>query len=171
MWVLVYRRRDGRFEQIVSVLEIEDMKARKSVPSEAIAGTIGAPSVSVDDLHAITGQNFSMNEFRPNPSFSAFMHYVIRTYGPSTPELQAAAIEQGEGTVSVIDFRTPEGVMGAVPPEDIIGGFPVSNGRLGEYHRSGSHVVFSRNGLVQLPPPLEQLHLRELNRIQKGYRH
>ena len=170
MWVTVSKRRDGRFEQIVSALDPESLKGLEGLPGEAIFGTVGCPSERVEELHGVADQMFSVNEFHPNPSFSAFMHYVIRTYGPSTSELQAAAREQGEGTVCVIDFRTPEGEMGAVPPEDIIGAFSVSKGRLGEYHYNDKHLVFSENGFVQLPPPLAELHLRELHRLLKGGR-
>ena len=117
-------------------------------------------------MHAVTGRSFSVNEFSANPPFSAFMHDVIRTYGPQDPELKDAAQQQGTGFVYIIDLRTPEGPMGRVPSEDIIGAFAVENSTLGAYEPNDQYVVFSENGLVQLPPSLRDVHIRELKRLK-----
>ncbi len=136
------------------------------LPTEAIAGTIGMAAKDPDTLSAVTGKPFSISEFRPNPAFSAFMHHVIRTYGPLDRELQEAAKQQGDGFVYIIDLRTPEGPMGTVPPEDIVGAFSVDDGKLGAYEPNDQYVVFSKNGLVRLPPSLADVHLRELKRLK-----
>jgi hypothetical protein len=96
------------------------------------------------------------------------MHHVLCTYGPQDRELQEAAERQGDGFVYVIDLRTPEGPMGRVPPEDIVGAFAVEGGQLCAYQPNDNHVAFSKNGLVQLPPSLAEVHIRELKRLKVG---
>src|SRR5215471_14730430 len=63
---------------------------------------------------------------------------------------------------------TPEGPMGRVPPEDIVGAFAVKGGQLCAYQPNDKHLVFSKNGLVQLPPSLAEIHVRELKRLKVG---
>lgn len=143
--------------QVLAVLSPDETAAIGGLPNEAIAGLVGKGSQRPE---------VSAKTFRPNPPFSAFMHHVIDTFGRHDPGLQEAARQQVSGSVSVIDLRTPEGVMGRVPLEDIVGIFEVQNGELGPYHPNDRHVVFSVNGLVQLPPPLNKLHTRELLRLK-----
>ena len=49
---------------------------------------------------------------------------------------------------------------------DIIGIFTVEGGKLGLYHANDKYLVFSANGLVQLPPSLQEVHIRELKRLK-----
>src|SRR5262245_34040212 len=129
MWP--FRRKQGPaetsngdvFTQVLSVLTPTDVEQIGGLPNEALAGLIGIPAQDPNSLSAVTGEGFSVHEFRANPALVAFMHKVIETLGPSTPELQDAAQRQGNGFVYIIDLRTPEGPMGRVPPEDIIGAF------------------------------------------------
>jgi hypothetical protein len=60
-----------RFMHILTVLSPEDQIAIGGIPGEAIAGLIGGPVNDPDDLAKREG--FSLDEFRPNPTFSAFM--------------------------------------------------------------------------------------------------
>lgn len=143
--------------QVLAVLSMEEVNALGGLPSEAMIGLVGKGSKR---------PKLSAKTFRPNPTFSAFMHHVIDTFGRHDPELKEAARQQVRGSVCVIDLRTPEGVMGHVPPEDIIGMFEVASGKLGTYHPNDKHVLFSENGEVQLPPALQALHIRELLRLK-----
>jgi hypothetical protein len=127
------------------------------LPSQAIAGVI--------ENEARPGEPLSPDAFRPNPAFVAFMQHVIDTLGRNDTELKAEAQRQGNGSIGIIDLRTPEGVLGRVPLEDIIGIFEVRDGELGAYHVNHQHVTFTVNGLVQLPPQLRDLHVRELMRL------
>jgi hypothetical protein len=77
-----------------------------------------------------------------------------------------SARQQGRGSVAIIDLRTPEGVAGNVPPEDIVGAFAVASGRLGEYHTNPNYRAFTEHGLTRLPPNLHALHIRELMRLK-----
>jgi len=114
----------------------------------------------------LSGDTLDEAGFQANPAFVEFLHEVIRTAGPDDPGLRAAAAAQGEGWVYVIDLRTPGGPQGRVPPEDIVGGFKVEAGRMveGSYWPNAKHRVFTRHGMVQLPPPLHEALVQELVR-------
>ena len=121
-------------------------------------------------LKAICGE-FESDEWLPeffkvNPVFVDFMHSIIGTKGSSLSSLSEAARHQKEGYLYIIDFRTSEGIMGNVPDEDIVGAFKVENGKVVEnsYQRNDLYKVFTKNGLVKLPPPLAELLIEELKR-------
>ncbi len=141
-------------DRVVSLLSPEEAERLGGLPAEAIAGALGAEDPTVDT-------------FRPNPQFIAFMHRVIRTAGPEDLALQAAAREQQEGWVYIIDLRTPDGPQGRVPPEDIIGGFQVVAGRINadSYWANERHRVWTRNGLVRLPPSLRAAFVAQLTKV------
>jgi hypothetical protein len=141
--------------RVLTVLSPDQQISIGGIPSQAIAG----------EFQGDPGSD-SADTFRPNPAFSTFMQSVIDTLGRNDPELQSEARRRISGSIGIIDLRTPEGVAGNVPLEDIVGIFEVRNGELGVYHPNGKHVVFSANGLVQLPPALRDLHIRELLRLK-----
>ena len=143
---------------MLTILTPEQTASTGGIPSEAIAGVL-------EDSRNPDGP-LSPDNVRPNPAFAPFMQQVIGEHGPGDPELKAEAQRQGSGSIGIIDLRTPDGVMGREPPEDIVGWFAVENGVLGGYHPNDKHVIFSANGLVQLPPSLRDLHIRELMRLK-----
>lgn len=128
---------------VLSILTPDEVHSLGGLPPDAVAGTLSGDDRTVDG-------------FRPNPRFVALMHEVIRTAASSDPGLSAAARAQGDGWVYVIDLRTPEGPQGNIPPEDIIGAFEVRQGELvpDSYRANDGHRVFTENGLVTLPPSL-----------------
>ncbi len=134
--------------RVLAILSPGDVTKLGGLPAEAIVGSFGPDG-----------------GFRPNPAFLEFLQKLINTQGRFDPDLIAAAEEQGAGSVAVIDFRTPEGIMGTVPPEDIIGAFAVEDGKLGEYFPSPLYRTHTENGTTQLPPPLAALHRRELMKL------
>jgi hypothetical protein len=140
----------------LSFLTPEQATRLGGLPAEAVVGVFLGDAVNVQ-------------QFQPNRVFVDFMHDVIRRRGPEDPSLRAAAAEQGEGWLYVIDQRTPEGPQGRVPPEDIIGGFKVEHGHVVAecYWANEHHRVFTHNGIVRLPPSLHEALLRELER-RKG---
>lgn len=173
MWPFKHKARElpgqpnkDAFQRVLSVLSPADVQELGELPCEAIAGTIEAGSQSPDAVHTATENSMLLSQFRPNPAFSTFLHQIVGTYGPQDRELQRAAEQQGNGFVYIIDLRTPEGVMGRVPPEDIVGAFAVKGGKLGTYQPNDKHLAFSKNGLVQLPPSLAEIHIRELKRLK-----
>ena len=137
-------------QEVLSLLAPDEIQELGVLPPEAVVGVF-------------VGEPAGLETFRPNPRFAAFMHEVIAA-AETDAELQAAAQDQGEGSVLVIDLRTPEGPQGEVPPEDIIGGFQVQAGRIvaGSYRGNPSHRVLTANGMVCLPASLRAAFVRSL---------
>lgn len=139
--------------RVLSFLAPEQVSSLGVLPPEAVVGFLAGETLDDDE-----------REFRANRVFIDFMHDVIRRTGPQDPELRAAAAAQGEGWLYIVDWRTPEGPQGRVPPEDIIGAFEVAEGRLvdGSYQANEDHRVLTRHGMVRLPPPFHEALVREL---------
>ena len=156
--------RETQFK-VLSVLTPEDVEHIGGLPAEAIAGAFGT-RVKDADILSDKEERLSVARFRPNAVFADFMHRVIATYGPSDPDLQAAAAEQGSGFLYIVDLRTPESPTGRVSPEDIVGAFTVDEGKIDDYRPNPNHLLFTEHGLVCLPPSLAALHLRELKRLK-----
>ena len=129
------------------------------------AFSVGLPGVAICGF--LIGPDLSEANFRPNRVFIDFMHQFIASAGPSDSSLRSAARAQRDGYVYVIDLRTPEGPQGRVPPEDIVGGFKVEEGILvvGGYWANPAHKVYTKNGLVRLPP---SLHSALIVALKKG---
>src|SRR5262245_16528422 len=123
------------------------------LPREAVVGSFA-------------GEGRRPESFRPNPAFIDFMHEIIRTAGPSDPSLRAAAREQGDGWLYLIDLRTPEGATGNVPAQDIVGAFQVQSGEIvpDSYQRFPEHRVYTAHGVVRLPPFLRESLVTELRK-------
>lgn len=102
--------------------------------------------------------------FKVNKKFVDFMHQTINEKAPSLQSMKKAAIEQGHGYIYIIDFRTPDGIMGNVSPEDIIGAFKVEDGKIvtNSYQENDKHQIFTKNGLVKLPPGLDEILIEEI---------
>lgn len=135
--------------RVLSLLQPSEVASLGELPAEAIAGTLSGDT-----------------EFSANPAFVTFVHEVIRRDGPMDPNLVAAAEAQMDGWVYVIDLRTPEGVQGRVPPEDIVGGFEVKEGEIvpDSYWQNDEHRPFTEHGLMQLPDSLREAFVAELRR-------
>ena len=134
-------------------------------PTE-VSSFCGLPNEGIPGY--FVGDSPTPENFRPNPRFIEFMHQVIRTGAPLDPDLNATAREQGNGYVYIIDLRTPEGPLGQVPPEDIIGAFQVQNGDIipASYEANNLHRVFTTNGLISLPPSLHAAFVARLPKVQ-----
>ena len=154
MWI--YKTRDPANSEkatVVSILSPDEVSALGEIPAEAIAGSF-------------EGNAVTQEAFRANRVFIDFLHEVIGKAGLSDPSLIAAARQQRDGWMYLIDLRTPDGPRGSVPPEDIIGAFEVRSGELlpGSYQPGGSHRILSKHGLVKLPPILREAFVSELLR-------
>lgn len=139
--------------RVLSLLAPSEVEALGGMPGEAVVGVV-------------EGEEVSPATVRPNRVFIDFMHRIIETAGPADADLKAAAARQGDGYVYIIDLRTPHGPSGAVPPEDIIGAFAVSAGRLGAYRRNDNHRVLTAHGMVRLPDGLRAALVAALPRVQ-----
>jgi hypothetical protein len=94
-----------------------DVAFRRGLAPEAIVGVLLRP---LQQGEGITPANFARNSV-----FVEFLHRVIAVHDPQGPGLLAAARQQGEGWIYVIDGTTPT-PDGEVVDEDIIGAFKVS---------------------------------------------
>jgi hypothetical protein len=119
---------------------------------EAILGVLERPE------EPIAPGNFTANSI-----FRKFLADVIARNGPDDPDMQAAAAQQGQGYVAVIDQRTPT-PEGPVPPEDIMGIFEVKDGKVvpGSYQASPNHRLLTNDGFVRLGRFLDERLQQEL---------
>ena len=130
--------------RFLSILNPDEIGSFKEIPGKAICGFF------VND-------GFSPNDFKVNTEFIDILHNTIKKHGYGLESLKVAAGEQVNGYVYIIDLRTKDGVMGNVPPEDIIGAFKVSDGKIisNEYRPNNNYKVFTDSGLIQLPKDLK----------------
>lgn len=120
---------------------------------------IGVLSHSIESIERITPDVFSCNSV-----FVDFMHEVIARRFPDDLDFQAAARQQDEGYVYIIDKRTPD-PGGTVPLEDIIGAFKVVGGvaDAASYWRNPDYEIFSSShGFFNLGGNLHKLLLDEV---------
>ena len=138
----------------VTCLSLEQAVA-KGLPAEAIIGVLLRP---LESGEAVTPAVFARNRV-----FVDFLHALIARRGPELPGLVAAAARQGDGWVYVIDQRTRT-PQGAIPPEDILGGFEVKGGQVvaGSYRANPKHMILSPDGFFKLDAELQAYLLEEL---------
>ncbi|PZU94133.1 MAG: hypothetical protein DI527_04325 [Chelatococcus sp.] len=138
--------------QAVSLLKPDDVNAIGNLPPIAICGFIQDEG--------------GERRFVPNRPFIDFMHRAIAAFAEHDPGIAAAARQQGDGYLYIIDQRTPDGPSGSVPPEDIVGAHRVAQGRIvpGGYEANPHHLLVSANGLVRLPPAMEAFLVAEIRK-------
>lgn len=129
------------------------MQSFQGLPGEAVLGVYAGPDRSIE-------------HFRPNRTFIDFLHRVLADWGARCSELAESAREQGEGWQYLIDLRTPEGVNGNVPPDDIIGAFEVRKGVVvpGSYWRNPNYRVLTKNGPTLLTPSQREAFISALRK-------
>jgi hypothetical protein len=122
---------------------------------EAILGILKRPLIPEEPI--------TPDIFIPNSVFSKFLADVIARYGPEDADLQAEAARIGQGSVVLVDCRTPT-PEGPVPPEDIIGVFQVEDGKVlpGSYLASPNHKLLTTDGFFRLNRVLTERLQQEL---------
>ena len=130
----------------------------RGLAPEVIIGVLSRP---VEECEEITPTVFSRNRV-----FVEFMHTVIARRAPYLPGFIAEAHRQANGWVFVIDQRTRT-PQGAVPPEDIVGGFQVKDGEVvpESYAPNPNHRILSADGFFRLGSELQPCLLEELERL------
>jgi hypothetical protein len=139
--------------KILSLLTPDEVQKAGGLSSKAICGKFESEE---------TEPEF----FKENKEFADFMHLVIGNKGGELTSLKEAAKHQKEGYLYILDFRTPQGITGNVPSEDIIGAFKIENEQVvkNSYQRNFAHKIYTKNGLVKLPPGLYELLIEELKK-------
>jgi hypothetical protein len=148
MWLFdINYKTHGYQRKALSFLSPEEVDEIGELKDEAIIGFTENHSLSPED-------------FVPNSLFTNFMHRVIAVHAPSDKTIQNAAAEQKKGWVYIIDNRALEHVL----PEDIIGAFEVTRGRIvcDSYRPNENYAIFGERGLIQFPPFLTEVLIKEL---------
>ena len=138
-------------ENTLSLLNKKQIKKLRGKPSFVTCGQFSDNSTNPE-------------KFEVNSEFIKFMHETISRKAIDLDSFRQSAKKQQNGWLYIIDFRTPNGIMGDVPPEDIIGAFEVKDGKVVEnsYQRSTEHKIFTKNGIVQLPKGLDEILIKEI---------
>jgi hypothetical protein len=99
------------------------------------------------------GQPIAPESFAASRQFREFLQGVVGRRGPELPGLVAVAKRQREGWVHIIDQRTPD-PSGEIVPEDMVGSFSVSKGRLvpNGFIANPHYAVLTDNGFPVLGP-------------------
>ncbi len=100
--------------------------------------------------------NLVVDSFEANPDFIHLFHEFLDGMGRYSSALITQATRQAEGSwVYVIDQRV-EDVNAKIASEDIIGGFKVEKGKLGEYAGNPGHILLSNKGIFKIGVQLKQ---------------
>jgi len=135
-----------------------DIAFKHGLAGPAVAGVFRS-----DDL--------SPENFVPNRTFVEILHRVIREHAPLLQGFEQAVRTQRQGSLSIIDLRTPEGPNGNVPPDDIVGAFAVAGGKASAatYVPNPNYRVFTNNGLTRLPGPLHGITSCRVDETHHGF--
>ena len=141
-------------QECVSCLTHDQVFAQ-GMPPEGIVGVL---------LRSLgPGETITPVVFSPNRAFADFLHGMIARRASALPGFIAEARRQGNGWIYVIDQRAPT-PDDAVPPEDILGFFQVSDGEVvpDSYQPNPRHLILSANGFMRLEGELQACLLEEL---------
>jgi hypothetical protein len=132
----------------------EILFSRGLVP-EAIVGVLSRQRQSDEPI--------TPDVFAPHRLFVEFLHQVIARHAANDPGFQAEAQRLRDGWIYIIDQRTPD-PAGTVPPEDVIGGIQIANGKMipESYQRNPNHLILSSTGFFDLGPYLNGALLDEV---------
>lgn len=91
-----------------------------------------------------------VDSFDANPEFVNLLHEFLESSGRQSEVLLEKLAKQEEGSwVFMIDQRVND-INADAQPQDIIGGYKVEDGKLGEYAGNPSHVLLTEDGIFQI---------------------
>jgi hypothetical protein len=133
---------ESEFETALSPLSPEDVDQIGELKSEAIIGFFG----KYVNPHA--------EGLVVNTAFVNFLHQVVASRVSLDGSFRAAADQQQDGWIYVIDERGAEDSL----PEDIIGSFEVQGGQIvvNSYQPNDNYAIIGKKGLFQLTPFLSK---------------
>jgi hypothetical protein len=136
--------------------ELDELRALSLLSPKQVEkiGTLQSEAI----LGFITGEQLSLDYFHPNQIFIDLLQNVVGSEAPTDAELQAAAIEQKEGYINIIDRRVANRLDEETSPEDILGAFEIKEGRIvaNSYQANENYLIFGNHGLMQLPASLHE---------------
>lgn len=99
--------------------------------------------------------NLVVDSFQGNPDFVHLFHEMLDSLGRYSETVLEKLPKQEEGSwVYLIDQRVQD-TEGTIEPKDIIGGYKVEAGKLGEYAGNPSHVLLTEEGIFQVGAKLK----------------
>ncbi|MEE9328282.1 MAG: hypothetical protein V3U71_13435 [Cocleimonas sp.] len=121
----------------------EDFINENGLLSVAVAGKF--LDNQVDDKGTIV-----VDSFEANPDFVNLLHEFLESSGRQSEILIDKLTKQDEGSwVFMIDQRVKD-VSAEAQPKDVIGGYKIEDGKLGEYAGNPSHVLLTEDGIFQI---------------------
>ncbi len=151
----------------ISVIPADTPEGEKyyvALTSPQMAFSAGLIPEAILGMLARLDEPIAPANFTANSIFRRFLADVLARNAPDDPDMQAAAVQQREGYVAIIDQRRPTPPADAVPPEDLIGFFEVKDGKAvpGSYHASPNHRLLTDHGFFKLSPFLDERLQQEL---------
>jgi hypothetical protein len=160
-----YKNIKGRVDRVDESDDLERLRALSLLSPEQVEeiGSLKGEAI----LGFITGEILSLEYFSTNKVFKDFTQTVIASEAPKDSELQAAAIEQKEGLLYIIDNRVADLELEETAPEDIIGVFEIKDGQIvaNSYQPNDNYLIFGNNGLMQLPASLHEALIKALQSL------
>lgn len=99
--------------------------------------------------------NLVVDSFQGNPEFVHLFHEMLDSLGRYSESVLEKLPKHEEGAwVYLIDQRVQD-TEGAIEPKDIIGGYKVEDGKLGEYAGNPGHVLLTEEGIFQIGATLK----------------
>jgi hypothetical protein len=119
-------------------------------------------------LGFISGEMLNLEYFRPNKVFKDFVQSVIACEAPKDDGIVAAALEQQEGWLYIIDNRVADLDQKEISPGDILGAFKITDGLIvvNSYKPNENYSLFGDNGLMQLPTSLHVALIKALKEVE-----
>ena len=100
--------------------------------------------------------NLVVDSFQENPEFVSLLHQFLENFGRYSEIVLSQLPHQEEGSwVYLIDQRVAD-LSAAIDPKDIIGGFKVEDGKLGEYAGNPTHELLTKEGIFMIGVKLKQ---------------
>ena len=145
-------------QMMLGLLNPDEVEALGGVPREAIVGELMRAPLPEDP--------FDLQNFRLNPRFVEFLHFVVARWQPHDPDFAAWAQHQPDGRATFCDGRASS----ALPERQgdyAIGSFEVHGGRIiaDTYEPNPEFKPYSELGAVNLTLFVRERYVHELAQI------
>jgi hypothetical protein len=153
-------------DQVENSDDLERLRALSPLSPQEVEqiGSLNGEAI----LGFISGEMLNLEYFRPNKVFKDFVQSVIAREAAKDDEIIAAASEQQEGWLYIIDNRVADLDQEEISPGDILGAFEITGGLIvvNSYKPNENYVLFGNNGLMQLPTSLHEALIKALKEVE-----